>query len=269
MNNFEWAEGFEESDQDVFGEESYYGGNGESAEFFLPAAGIAAARQLFRRKPRRPLPTPTGQVPRPSPPRQLPVMQSQFVGISKKLEEDARKTTAALKTLEGRLDAYSSQLAALQQVRTGEQSADLFRYAFTKAAADITPALLQRDLGQAVTHALPALVPAFSPTGRGGIASSFSASPLMTAAFPVLAGAAVWLLRKPNPPTFTQAAVKADVEITAEAGTTIRVETNGNEPTRTSPEVTRITTPSTGTIVKAKAFNLFGIASDTASLATA
>ena len=237
-------EEIEEAD-DLFDEESIYGGDEEAAR--LPTYGLAARRRFARRRRPPLLREPQRKyLPQVMPPRQAAVTQVQLARTVQNISEDVKKLMAATRTLEGRLDLTTRTLAEFQNVRTGQHSAELLRYALTNSITQATPNIMNNDFGGALVQTAPLIQAAFSETGRAGLATAFSASPVMTVAFPLLAGAAVFLLRKPNPPVITQSKGE-DVEITAEVGMTIRATKDDSEPTKTSDEITRFKFKGSGT----------------------
>ncbi|MGH7463334.1 MAG: chitobiase/beta-hexosaminidase C-terminal domain-containing protein, partial [Longimicrobiales bacterium] len=200
-----------------------------------------------------------------APSRTMPVNQAQVEVFSNRIAQDVRKVSVAIDTVEKRLDSYSTQLAAITQLKSGEQSADLFRYALTSAAANISPLLVRKDWGQALSQALPLVQGPFSQSGRAGLTSSLQTSPISTLAFPILSLAAGLLLRRPDPPAVVQPKPGDAVQITTGALIgKIRYTTDGTNPIDSSPEYTAPIPAPAGTTIKAKVFGLFGVESDTA-----
>jgi hypothetical protein len=261
--------------ENILDDVAYNVDNEQEAEFVYPALGFAAGKKFMGRKGRRePLPSPAGKryVQSVVEPR-APATQSQLAGGLSRVGEDFKKVNAAIKTLERRLDLYSGQLAALQQKKTGEQAADLFRYALTSYLSDATSGIMGRDWGQLAIQALPLVQTML--TRRGGVSSSFSTMPWSTALFPLGGILAVWLLRKPKPPVITS--INEQIHITADLipFAKTRYTTDGTEPDAASIEYTvpfRISKVRAfllfffgGITIKAKSFNVLGVSGDTTS----
>ena len=202
MNESYW-ESFE-IDEDLYGEEL-----GSEAESFLPLAGAAlgipppvgavVARKLFGRGGRRPLPAPKGKgyLPaRPGP--AIPATQQQLGVATSRIGDDVRRIGVSVNALEGRLDSFGAQLVALQQKKSGEQSADLFKYALTTALTNVPTDLFRQDWTRAVYQTFPLIQTMAS--GKGGVTAAFSTAPWSTMGFPVVSGLAVWFFRKPETP---------------------------------------------------------------------
>lgn len=265
----------DESDagEDFLSEEESDSDDGETAE----SLGFAAAKKLMgRRRRRAPLPSPAGKgYVRPVVQPRAPATQSQLAGGLSRVGEDFKRVNAAIKTLEARLDSYSGQLASLQEKKTGEQAANLFRYALTNYLSGATTGVMGREWGQLVIRALP-LVQAML-TGKGGISSSFSAMPWSTALFPVGSILAVWLLRKPKPPVITYSDGQVHIAADLIPFATTRYTINGEDPLSSGDEykspfrieaIKRILfffRRKTRRKIKAKTFNLLGMESDTTS----
>jgi hypothetical protein len=194
MNGQQWTQEYAESDDldETFDDL----GEGDSAEAFgtigsimtapvtAPAAGLAALSRLRGKRKLPPPPRGRGYFPAPASPPQVPASQRQVAVATSRIGEDVRKLTAAVDTVQQRLDSYAGTLDALRRTSASGQAAELFRYSLTNAASSVVPALRQQDWGLAATNAIPFAQSLWS--NRIGAASSFT-SPANTLIFPLVA----------------------------------------------------------------------------------
>lgn len=139
---------------------------------FSPSRALAKRLARGRRRPGQKSVVPAGGAPR--------TELSRIYETMKRLEEKQEEQTRAL--------------ASIQSRSAGEQTGDLFRYSLSAAALLATPAALSGDVVSALSQTIPLV------QNWRGIAPSFSAKPISTIAFPLIA-AGVFAARKPRAPT--------------------------------------------------------------------